>query len=125
MTKVLKMGSRKKIAVAMLGLLLGGCFSVHYETNAPGNGGTKRVHENFFFWGLTPTQVVDMKAVCPNGVAQWHSEATFGDGCLSLITLGIYSPRTVFFECSSGGGTWMLQLKGDRVVSVDRVRIDG
>jgi len=36
----------------------------------------------------------------PHGVAGWKSEQTLVQGILATVTLGIYSPRSVFIECS-------------------------
>jgi len=60
--------------------------------------------KSFWFWGLTPTQEVDLQAICPTGVAAIEEETTFADGLLSFVTLGIYSPRTSLYYCRADGG---------------------
>jgi len=59
--------------------------------------------KTFWFWGLTPTQQVDVQAICPTGVAEIQEETTFSDGLFSLLTLGIYSPRTSLYYCRPDG----------------------
>jgi len=43
---------------------------------------------------------VDLDAACPDGAARWRNEATFGDVVADLLTIGIWSPRTIVVECA-------------------------
>jgi len=38
---------------------------------------------------------VDLHAACPEGASSWQNQQSFGDLLFNLVTLGIYSPRTV------------------------------
>ena len=95
----------KKLMTASLFVALAGCSSVTIQperiakiTEKP----TSQESRPFFLWGLVGEQRVDVKSVCGAGkVLQMQSQATFGDGALSLITLGIYSPHTVKVWCDS------------------------
>ena len=95
----------KKLMVASLLVALAGCSSVTIQPERVTKLTTKPTYQNsrpFFLWGLVGEQRVDVKAVCGNNkVVQMQSQATFGDGALSLITLGIYSPHTVKVWCDS------------------------
>ena len=55
---------------------------------------------DFFLWGLVGEERVNVSEVCDgNSVAQMQSQATFVNGFLSIITLGIYAPHTVKVWC--------------------------
>jgi hypothetical protein len=85
--------------VALLALGLGGCQTIRYQTGrrpAP----THVVQDiHFFMWGLIGEPVVDLDAACPQGVAEWRSDATGSDWLVDVLTLGIYNPRTVTIQC--------------------------
>ncbi|SHH23289.1 Bor family protein [Ferrimonas marina] len=56
---------------------------------------------HFFMWGLAGEERVNVKEVCgEQGAAQMQSQATFLNGLLSTLTLGIYSPHSVKVWCS-------------------------
>lgn len=90
---------RTAVAVVCLASLTA-CYTVRYETRAPPLGATREYSVNFFFWGLVGTHDIDLDAVCPQGVSRWYNEATFLDGFLGIVTLGIYVPRTVVIHCA-------------------------
>lgn len=91
------------IGAAALLLCTTGCQTVHYTTGRSAGGGRVQQNAPFFLWGLVGTKVVNMNEVCPEaGAARWQNQQTFLDGFLSVITLGIYSPRTIVIECASG-----------------------
>lgn len=55
---------------------------------------------DFFLWGLVGEERVNVGEVCDgNSVAQMQSQATFVNGFLTIITLGIYAPHTVKVWC--------------------------
>ncbi|NND36137.1 MAG: Bor family protein [Gammaproteobacteria bacterium] len=55
---------------------------------------------DFFLWGLVGEERVNVTEACDGkAVAQMQSQATFVNGFLGLITLGIYSPHTVKVWC--------------------------
>lgn len=87
------------LAAAALGT---GCYRNTYTTGLPQGGGTYVQKAPFFLWGLVGQKDVDMRRVCPNGVAWFQNRATFVDGLLNLVTFGIYSPLTIEVRCSSG-----------------------
>jgi hypothetical protein len=97
------MGNIKKIvAVFAMLFFFSGCFTISYETGRFGGGEEVRKDADFYFWGLKGEYDFSLSELCPNGVSQFRNQATFVDGLLTLITLGIYSPRTVVFECAPG-----------------------
>lgn len=91
-------------AAAALLFCTTGCQTVHYTTNRHGGGGQVEQNAPFFLWGLVGEKVVNLNEVCAHGAARWHNQQTFLDGFLGAITLGIYSPRTIFIECAGDAG---------------------
>lgn len=93
----------KRWALCLLaGMSLSGCYAVRYQTRLPAGGSTHRQWLNYYLFGLVGQHDIDLDQVCPQGVHAWRTEAA-AIGLLDLVTLGIYSPRTVTIECAPGG----------------------
>lgn len=81
-------------------LAVTGCNTMRFEVGETAEVEPSHVERKaFFLWGLTPTRRVDLRAHCPAGVAAIREETNVADGLLSLITIGIYSPRTSEYYC--------------------------
>lgn len=88
------------VAIACMGAA---CNKVTYvdKSTMP----TGEVHEQtgrFFFFGLAGTADVNAGAMCPTGVARIQSKFTVGDWFLTVLTLGLYTPRTYEISCGKG-----------------------
>jgi hypothetical protein len=93
----------RRLALASLAALaLAGCHVVKYDTGRPASPRVVTIPVNFFVWGLVGKPVVDLDAACPEGVARWQNQATFGDAFIDVITIGLWSPRTVTLTCAEG-----------------------
>ncbi|HEY5928630.1 MAG TPA: hypothetical protein VIV11_43390 [Kofleriaceae bacterium] len=76
---------------------------IHYKNPTVAQSGTtKSAKQSFFLWGLVGGNDVDLQALCPNGVAGIDSKASVGDGILTALTGGIYSPISVDVHCAGG-----------------------
>jgi hypothetical protein len=73
-----------------------------YETGASRASGVHSEKATFLLFGLIGEKDVDLKALCPEGVAWFRDYTTFGDGCLTMLTCSIYTPRTIEVQCTSG-----------------------
>jgi hypothetical protein len=92
-----------RLALVCLTLLaLGGCHAVRFDTGRPASPRVVTVPVNFFVWGLIGNHVVDLDAACPEGAARWQNRASPLNAFVDLVTLGIWSPRTVIIECAEG-----------------------
>jgi hypothetical protein len=95
---------RRALAIAALlaiTVLPCGCHTVRYDTGRPASPRRVELTLHFYAWGLGGQPVtVDLDALCPEGAARWRSGSTAGDWFLSVITLGLYTPRTVVVECA-------------------------
>lgn len=59
----------------------------------------------FFFWGLAGSAHINTTAICHGKrPVQMQSQKTFVDGLLSVLTIGLYSPRTASVWCTEEGG---------------------
>jgi hypothetical protein len=53
----------------------------------------------FFVEGLFPTRDIDVSLKCPSGAAAIKEQTTFGNGFISVISIGIVTPRSVWYYC--------------------------
>jgi hypothetical protein len=95
---------RRLALAAALAVTLGGCHNVRYDTGRPPSDRVVNVPVNFFLWGLVGEKTVDLDAACPEGAASWVNRATAIDALLDVLTVGIWSPRTVSITCAEGRG---------------------
>lgn len=93
---------RLRAAALIAAIGLTGCYTVRYQTKLEPGGESHRKMVSYFFWGLGGSHDIDLDAYCPEGVAAWSNRATFGNVLIDLVTLGIWSPRTVEIECAGG-----------------------
>ncbi|MFA5073957.1 MAG: hypothetical protein WC539_08710 [Nitrospirota bacterium] len=93
------------LCVVVLGLLfttMQSCHTMKFEIqNVP--------HENviddtnwFFVFGLFPSREIDVSLKCPSGAAAIKEQTTFANGVISLISIGIVEPRSVWYYCLPG-----------------------
>ena len=72
------------------------------EVNVGGRIDRRAIEErqDFYLWGLAGEKTLIMKDFCNEGkVAKIEDLFTAGDVALTLITLGIYAPRTTKIYC--------------------------
>lgn len=66
---------------------------------------TYQERKDFYFWGLINEHFMDVSQVCYNRpVLQMQTQATFVDSVLTVLTLGIYAPKTAMVWCAGQGG---------------------
>jgi hypothetical protein len=114
-----------QLLLAIAALSASGCYTVRYYTDAQPGGSHHEEGADFFLWGLVGSKEVSLDAICPQGVSRWHNQATFLNGFLSFITLGIYVPRTIVVECSGGKAYRMTPEVKDRLFAKAGMSIDG
>src|SRR5919201_1141467 len=70
--------------------------------------------DELFIFGLVGEQTLDVHQFCPDGrFAEIQTGANFLTGLVSLVTIGIYTPRKVYVTCAAGTGRAMLELDAD------------
>ena len=89
--------------------LLAGCASVTVRPEGgPKVGGAPDYEQtkNYFFWGLGGVHTIDVQEICgAKGVEQFQSQYTFKNGLLTVLTLGIYAPKTAKVWCKQGAAS--------------------
>ena len=93
---------RRTVLASLAALALAGCHVVRYDTGRPASPRVVTIPMNFFVWGLVGDQVVDLDAACPEGAARWQNRATATNAIVDVLTIGLWSPRTVTIECAEG-----------------------
>jgi len=90
---------RRAIVLLILAGLLAGCHTMRFELEQV--PGARRVQDrhSYFFWGLVPTKVIDVREKCPSGAAAVRENTSFLDGLLGLPFLGIWSFRSTTYFC--------------------------
>lgn len=94
---------KKIFAAALVMMTVSACSTITIQPKKIPKLSTAPTYEerkNFYMWGLVGEERVDVTKIC-NGskVKQMQSQATFVDGLLGTITLGIYAPHTVKVWC--------------------------
>jgi TRAP-type C4-dicarboxylate transport system permease large subunit len=72
-----------------------GCYHQVFNT-----GLAKAWHPSFVF-GLVAGAPIDVRTVCPSGVAIASTRMTFANGLVGGLTLGIFTPHEVKVVCAS------------------------
>jgi hypothetical protein len=93
-----------------LGLLAGclgvsGCFKATFDASEyPDESQERSQYKSFFLFGVVGQNDVDVRSHCPSGRA-WRvrSGGNAGTTLLSIATVGIYTPRMVYFTCLPPG----------------------
>jgi len=93
----------KTVAALALATVLAGCSTVTIHPASSGKLASAPTYQDsrpFFLWGLVGDERVNVVEVCANkSVKQMQSQQTFGDGVLTLLTLGLYAPHSVKVWC--------------------------
>lgn len=111
------MMSRSAAMLVAVAMSIGstGCYKATFIRDPQVSRGVEHdelVH--FFVFGLVGDPTIDVHQFCPDGkVAQVRTGANFGTGLVSLLTLGIYTPRKVYVTCAGDGRAVTLELNGD------------
>jgi hypothetical protein len=90
----------KLLPVIVAAALATGCFRVTYQNPAlPPNGVVHEGSSAFFIAGLVGDARVPAYQMCPGGVSQIETGLSFVDIVLTVVTVGIYTPRSYQIEC--------------------------
>jgi hypothetical protein len=90
--------------VLLSSVLLTGCYHQVVQTGLPA-GGTKIAKPWTATWifGLVPATPIDVRAQCPSGVATVDTQLTVPNWIATVLTLGVFTPRSVTVTCSGSG----------------------
>jgi Bor protein len=84
-----------------------GCYKATFVRDPQAIRGIEQDRwNNFFIFGLVGEHDFHVREFCHDGrVAQIQTGGNFGTGLVSLLTIGIYTPRKVWVTCAAPGGT--------------------
>src|SRR5438045_482160 len=84
-------------------LALVGCYKATFVRDPEAIKGVQQDKwVDFFIFGLVNEQTFGTHEFCPGGrIAQVQTGGNFGTGIVSLLTLGIYTPRKVWVTCAA------------------------
>ena len=92
-----------KLGVLLAAVIMSGCSTVTIHPQSMGKLSSPPTYEErkgYFLWGLAGEHRIDVQQVCgEKEPKQMQSQATFVDGLLGVITLGIYAPHTAKVWC--------------------------
>ena len=91
------------LVLVVLLLCCSGCFVVQVERSV-GAGEAQYIRKNFYLFGRIGEYAINLDEECPQGTAQFGDRFTFSDVMFGVLTLGIYTPRTVVVRCAVGAG---------------------
>ena len=91
-------------AAILIALVLSGATGCAYQykftTGAIASGEGVAEWRHTAAWGYTETAPFDLDEACPKGVAEFGSYVSVLNWLPALITLGAYTPRTVYADCA-------------------------
>lgn len=92
-----------------------GCYrATFYRDASVSKGETHDEWTNFYVFGLVGDERVDVRPFCPGGeVAAVQTGGNFATGLVSVVTIGIYTPRKVYVTCPTATPT-SAQARGER-----------
>jgi hypothetical protein len=100
----MKNGFRVGLLLALFAFEAGGCSTVTIREKGLSkisSGPTYEASKPYFLWGLVGEHHIDVSSACNGKVPrQMQAQHTVLDSILSMITFGIYSPRTARIWCS-------------------------
>ena len=92
-----------KLAIAALVLSLTGCAIQRFDVRPEAqNAATHDDSQTFWVGGIGQSQDIDASKVCggTSKVQRVETEMTAGNVGLTIVTLGIYSPRQIRVYCT-------------------------
>ena len=95
---------RSYCLIFIFALFIGGCqVQLRYPTELPSKT-TISQEENYWFWGLVGEKTYEVYDLCPQGrVYEIIIYNSYMQSTYTLLSLGIYSPRTILIVCSIRG----------------------
>lgn len=80
-----------------------GCYkATFYPDPAAAKGETHEEWSDFFVFGLVGSEEFKVERFCPDGeVTLVRTGGNFATGLVSLLTIGIYTPRKIYVSCGA------------------------
>jgi hypothetical protein len=96
-------GLRMLVACAVLAS--SGCYkATFHQSSSAVRGAQHEEWTDYFLLGLVNHQTYDVRQLCgETPPAAVRTGGNFLTGLVSVLTIGIYTPRKLYVSCSSGG----------------------
>jgi hypothetical protein len=75
-------------------------YRYRFRTELPPSDVRKSETHHMAFWGHKSGAEFDLESACPNGVSEFGSHISFLNWLPSFLTIGLYTPRTVYAICA-------------------------
>ncbi|PWU12881.1 MAG: Bor family protein [Bdellovibrio sp.] len=96
----------KIISLGVSALMFAACSTVTIsppgKTTVVSTEPTYKDSKPFFLLGIVGEETVDVQKICSGPPIQMQTQNTFLDSFLAIITIGIYTPKTVKVWCQGG-----------------------
>jgi len=93
----------RALLLTALVALASGCYRQVVNTGrAPSTTTINKAWTATWAWGLVPAQAIDVTQQCAGGIATVETQLTVPNWFAQLVTIGIYSPRSVTVTCAQG-----------------------
>jgi len=83
------------------GLALPGCYRATFIDPNAMHAVEHREWTDFFLFGLAGHERMDVRSYCTGPVALVRTGANVGTAVVSVLTIGIYTPRVLYVTCAA------------------------
>jgi hypothetical protein len=91
----------RALTLAAVCLVASACYHQIVQTGrTPGTTVVQKPWTATWLWGLVAAKPIDVSPQCTSGIATVETQLTVPNWLASLVTLGIYSPRSVTVTCA-------------------------
>jgi hypothetical protein len=87
------------VAAALIAALAAGCTTLRLEVGGGATGAEVTERRGDWLFALGEERIEDVNARCPSGPLRITETTTALDAVTTVVTLGLYWPRTVVYEC--------------------------
>ena len=107
---------RCTLLAAVLAVGAAGCYKATFISSPNVVRGADHDQWNsFFLWGLVGEETLDVRQFCSGTqVAQVRTGANVLTGLVSVVTLGIYTPRMAYVWCAAPPGAPVISVELDK-----------
>lgn len=95
--------------LACVSIAASGCYKATFVQPRTAAGVEHDEWTDFFLFGLVGEETKDIDGYCSGEVARVRTGGNFGTGLVSVVTIGIYTPRKVYVTCADAAATQALQ----------------
>ena len=93
---------RRNVAgLIVAAVALSGCYHVTVVSAAPSPTVVDKPWQHSFIAGLVPPAEINVKDVCPSGIAKVKTELSFVNMVANVVTSNIYSPMHTKVTCAA------------------------